>query len=89
MIFYDEEIKKQIAKGQLPKEIVQLFKHAFESVDATGDLNLFDIKKLVSDSSTDYYRLRKGKYRAIFMLVNKDLYVLDIAKRSEVYRKWP
>jgi mRNA interferase RelE/StbE len=49
----------------------------------------FDIKKLVSDSPVDYYRLRKGRYRAIFWMENEDLYVLAIARRSEVYKKWP
>jgi mRNA interferase RelE/StbE len=89
MVYYDEDIRKDIKKCILSKEIVKLFIHVFESIDSTKDLNLFDIKKLVSDSSVNYYRLRKGKYRAIFRMENEDIYVLAIAKRSEVYRKWP
>lgn len=89
MVYYDEDIRKEINKGNLPNEIVKLFVHAFESVDSTKDLNLFDIKKLVSDSSVNYYRLRKGKYRGIFKIEHEDIYVLAIAIRSEVYRKWP
>ena len=89
MIYYDEDIKKEIYKGKLPKEIAKLFVHAFVSIDTTKDLNLFDIKKLVSDSSINYYRLRKGKYRAVFKIENDDIYVLTIAKRSEVYKRWP
>jgi mRNA interferase RelE/StbE len=89
MVYYDEDIRKDIKKCILSKEIVKLFIHVFESIDSTKDLNLFDIKKLVSDSSVNYYRLRKGKYRAIFRMENEDIYVLVIAKRSEVYRKWP
>ena len=88
MIYYDEDIKKEIDKDKLPKEIATLFVHAFVSIDTTKDLNLFDIKKLVSDSSVNYYRLRKGKYRAIFKIEDEDIYVLTIAKRSEVYKKW-
>ncbi len=88
MIYYDEDIKKEIDKNKLPKEIATLFVHAFVSIDTTKDLNLFDIKKLVSDSSVNYYRLRKGKYRAIFKIEDEDIYVLTIAKRSEVYKKW-
>ena len=88
MIYYDEDIKKEIDKNKLPKEIATLFVHAFVSIDTTKDLNLFDIKKLVSDSSVNYYRLRKGKYRAIFKIEDEDIYVLSIEKRSEVYKKW-
>ena len=89
MVYYDEDIKKEIYKGKLPKEIAKLFVHAFVSIDTTKDLNLFDIKKLVSDSSINYYRLRKGKYRGIFKIENDDIYVLTIAKRSEVHKRWP
>jgi mRNA interferase RelE/StbE len=88
MVYYDEDIKKEIDKGKLPKEIAKLFVHAFVSIDTTKDLNLFDIKKLVSDSSVNYYRLRKGKYRAVFKIEDEDMYVLTIAKRAEVYKKW-
>jgi len=88
MVYYDEGIKKDIQKGKFPREIARLFVHAFVSIDTTKDLNLFDIKKLVSDSSINYYRLRKGNYRAIFKIVHDDIYVLTIAKRSEVYKKW-
>jgi mRNA interferase RelE/StbE len=52
-------------------------------------LNLFDIKKLLSSSTREYYRLRKGKYRAIFTIEDQDFYVHAISKRSEVYKKWP
>lgn len=89
MVFYDKDIRKEMHKGDLPKNIVKLFDHAFQALDHTKDLNLFDIKKLVSNSSVDYYRLRKGKYRAIFTLENQDFYVHAISKRSEVYKKWP
>ena len=89
MVFYDEDIKKEIRKGKLSKEIATLFVHAFESLDSTKDLNLFDIKKLVSDSSINYYRLRKGKYRAIFKIEHDDIFVLGIGKRAEVYKRWP
>lgn len=89
MVFYDKDIKKNMKKGVLPKEIVRLFSHVFQALDKTNDLNLFDIKKLTSSSSKEYYRLRKGKYRAIFTIEDHDFYVHAISKRSEVYRKWP
>lgn len=88
MIYYNENIKKQIKKKHLPEEIAKLFHNTFKALDTTKDLNLFDIKKLITDSSTDYFRLRKGKYRAIFTFENDDFYVLTISKREEVYKKW-
>jgi len=89
MVFYDKDDQKDIKKRVLPKEIAKLFYNAFCSLDQTKDLNLFDIKKLVTNSSKDYYRLRKGKYRAIFTIEEGDFYVLTISKRAEVYKKWP
>lgn len=88
MVFYDKDIKKSIKKGAVPRDIVQLFVHAFEALDQTKDLNLFDIKQLKTASSKEYYRLRKGKYRAIFTVSEQDFYVHAISKRAEVYKKW-
>lgn len=88
MLFYDKDIKKEMKKGNIPTEVARLFHHAFQSLDQFGDLNLFDIKKLVSNGAIDYYRLRKGKYRAIFTIEDGNYYVHAISKRSEVYRKW-
>ncbi len=84
MVYYDEDIRKDLRKARLPKEIARLFYNAFASLNITKDLNLFDIKKLVTNSSIDYFRLRKGKYRAIFKIEDNDFYVLSIAKREEV-----
>lgn len=89
MVFYDKDIKKNVKKGLILKEVVKLFTHVFQSLDQTKDLNLFDIKQLKSSSSKEYYRLRKGKYRTIFTIEDQDYYVHAITKRSEVYRKWP
>ena len=66
MILYEKEVQKAIKKGDIPKQVVKLFHHAFQSLDLTKDLNLFDIKKLKGNFKRDYFRLRKGKYRAIF-----------------------
>ncbi len=89
MVYYDKDIKKEIAKGILPKNIVRLFSDAFHALDVSKNLNLFDIKKLASRSSKDYYRLRKGKYRAIFTIEDQDFFVHAISKRAEVYKRWP
>ncbi|PIE03656.1 MAG: hypothetical protein CSA81_01080 [Acidobacteria bacterium] len=89
MVYYEKDIKKEIAKGNLPKNIARLFHDAFQALDSSRNLNLFDIKKLISNSSKEYYRLRKGKYRAIFTIEGNDFFVHAISKRSEVYRQWP
>ena len=90
MIKFSIEISKSLKKGQLPKDIFILFNNAFKSVDLTKDLNLFDIKALKENSSVNriYYRLRKGKYRAIFFIQEDDIFVITIDTREEVYKKW-
>jgi mRNA interferase RelE/StbE len=90
MISYAEEIVKKISKELIPKEIFLHINNALIAIDATKDLNLFDIKqmKLSKETSRMYYRLRKGKYRAIFYFENNDIFVIALDKREEVYRKW-
>jgi len=88
MILYEKEVQKAIKKGDIPKQVVKLFHHAFQSLDLTKDLNLFDIKKLKGNFKRDYFRLRKGKYRAIFYVEDDNFYVIYIGKRDEVYESW-
>lgn len=90
MVKYLEEVAKRVKKGAIPKDIFQHFDNAFISLDITKDLTLFDIKQLkASDNSYRmYYRLRKGKYRAIFYLDEGNVFVITIDKREEVYKKW-
>jgi mRNA interferase RelE/StbE len=88
MIYYEDEVLRALKKGILPKEVFQLFNNAFIAIDTTKDMNLFDIKRLKSTANRNYYRLRKGKYRAIFYTENNNYYVVLIAKREEVYKLW-
>jgi len=88
MVQYLEDIIKRIRKGLIPKEIFLHFNNAFESLDRTKDLNLFDIKTLKETGTRKYYRLRKGKYRALFYIDGDDIYVVALDKREDVYRKW-
>lgn len=88
MLHYEHEVKKAVKKGILPKEIFSRFNNVFVALEATSDMGLFDIKKLKSSGIRTYYRLRKGKYRAIFYIENYDYYVISIEKREEVYRQW-
>ena len=88
MVLYEKSVEKAVAKGEIPRRIIILFHNAFLSLELTGDLNLFDIKKINGNYKRDYYRLRKAKYRAIFYIDGKDLYVVYIGKRDEVYDLW-
>ncbi len=88
MVFYEDEIRKAVKKGSLPKEIFNRFNNVFIALDKTKDLGLFNIKKLRSSEERTYYRLRKGKYRAIFYVGKGNYYVISIAKREEVYQQW-
>ena len=90
MVKYSDEVLKRVQKGLIPKEIFIHFNNAFISLDLTKDLNLFDIKqlKISEEKQRVYYRLRKGKYRAIFYLEKKNIYIIALDKREEVYKKW-
>ena len=88
MILYESRIKKLINKGELPRKIVERFHNAFLSLELTKDLGLFDIKRMKGDYKRHYFRLRKGKYRAIFYIEKNDIFVVYIGKREEVYDLW-
>ena len=88
MIFYEKSVQKSYKKGLIPKKTIKLFHNAFLSLDLTNDFSLFDIKKIKGDYKRDYYRLRKGKYRVIFYILNNDYYIIHIGKREEVYNRW-
>ena len=88
MVSYEKEVLKAVKKGSLPKEIFRRFNNIFIALDTTKDLGLFDVKRLKSSGERIYYRLRKGKYRAIFYFEKNNYYVISIAKREEVYQQW-
>jgi len=88
MVNYENKISKNLKKGKPPKDIFIHIHNAFIAIDKTKDLSLFDIKKLKEASERNYYRLRKGKYRAIFYIENEDIYVIALDKREDVYKKW-
>ena len=62
--------------------------NALQALDETRDFRLFDVKELSGEYNHVYFRLRKGKYRAIFYVEGADFYVVSVAKRDEVYRLW-
>jgi len=71
VIYYNESVQKGLKKGNIPKGTFELFHHAFQALELTMDLNLFDIKKLNGDFKRDYFRLWKDKFRAIFYIARK------------------
>jgi len=89
MIKYEAKIKKMINKGKIPIEVFKHIHNAFIALEKTQDLQLFDIKRLKSNLNREYYRLRKGNYRAIFYIEKEDVFVIALDKRDEVYKKWP
>jgi mRNA interferase RelE/StbE len=88
MVLYEEAVKKAVIKGYLPRDIFERFNNVFISLDMTHDLSIFDVKKLKSSEKRTYYRVRKGKYRAIFYIEESNYIVISIAKREEAYNKW-
>jgi len=90
MVQYENEIVKRVAKKFIPEDIFVHFNNAFMALDLTKDLRLFDIKQLKISKNIErvYYRLRKGKYRAIFYLSENNINVVALDKREEVYKKW-
>lgn len=66
----------------------QLRNNPFLSIDLTKDLTLFDIKQVRGNYDKRYFRLRKGKFRAIFYYDDSDIYVIYMGKREKVYDLW-
>ncbi len=87
MVYYESVVRKAITKGKIPRSVATTIHNAFLSLDLTRDFALFDIKEMKGEYRRTYYRLRKGKYRAIFY-VDDDLFVVYVGKRDEVYRLW-
>jgi mRNA interferase RelE/StbE len=90
MIKYVEDIVKRIGKNLIPHDIFLHINNAFTAINATKDLNLFDIKqlKMSKEAGRIYYRLRTGTYRAIFYMEGNDIFVVALEKREDIYRKW-
>ena len=86
MIKYENAVLKAYKKGSIPKHIFEHMHHAFQSLELTKDFTLFDIKRLQDSELREYFRLRKGKYRAIYYFHNDDIITIKISKREDVYK---
>ena len=85
---YSQNVAKAIKKHQLPKEIWEDFRDAFEALALSRNFRLFDIKKMVSKGPYVYYRLRIRGYRALFHMEEAFIYVEEIGPRGEIYQRW-
>jgi mRNA interferase RelE/StbE len=88
MVCYESCVTKYVKTEKLPKRVFTSFDKAFKIIDEKKDLSLFDIRPYIYKGKHRYYRLRKGKYRAIFFFENDNTVVVIIGKREEVYKLW-
>jgi mRNA interferase RelE/StbE len=88
MLVYEDSILKDVEKGRIPHQVFLQIHHCFESILKVGDMTIFDVKQLKGSRRPSYYRLRKGRYRAVFYFENGRITVVALEHRSEVYRKW-
>jgi len=88
MVRYEKSVRKQIEKRAIPPQVMKTLHNALNALEQTRDLQLFDVKEMRGSFKRTYYRLRKGKYRAIFFFDDDGLAVVYVGKREEVYRLW-
>ena len=88
VVVYETRVRKALAKQLLPKNVLRTLHNALVAIDTSRDMNLFDVKELKGDYQRSYFRLRKGKYRAIFFIDSENLKVIYIGKREDVYKRW-
>lgn len=88
---YELRLSKPASKflEKHPKEkqkFIKIFKEI--TTDYEKAVNQYDIKQMKGTTS-ETYRLRIGKYRAIYRLYNDILiiFVLDIGSRGDIYKK--
>ncbi len=88
MVRWTESTLKSIEKNKIPEKTFHQIAKCFEAIDKVGDIAIFDTKRIKGNYEKEYYRLRKGNYRAIFHFEKKDIVIIDIRHRKEIYRKW-
>ena len=76
-------IKKNKAIG------IRFFKTFTEIAEDRENIQTYDVKKFHSKNYDDIFRLRIGDYRAIFRIVDDELfvYIFDIGSRGDIYKK--
>lgn len=90
MISYKVKYHKKAYKFIKENKLIGLrFVKAF--CDISNDIKnvtKYDIKKLHNPIYNDIFRLRIGKYRAVFRIINKEIiiFVFDIDSRGQIYK---
>lgn len=83
---YSKDAEKFIKKHK--KEGIR-FIQAFTDISYDkNNIFKYDIAKFYSKEYSDIFRLRIGKYRAIFRVIDNELYifVVDIDSRGDIYK---
>lgn len=67
---------------------IRFYKAFSEIAENINNINVYDIKKLHDKTYNDVFRLRIGKYRAVFRVINNEIliYVFVIDSRGDVYK---
>lgn len=84
-VIYSKKSKKFIEKNN--KEGIKFFRIFEEIAHDRSNMKLYDIKNMI-DYNSDY-RLRIGKYRALFEIIEDKIiiYVIDIGSKGNIYKK--
>ncbi len=88
MLIIYKHIAKIILKSGMPRKELDSIRDALKIIDKTKDITLFNITEMKGNYSEVYYRIRKGKYRAIFYFKEGDTVLDFIGKREDVYKLW-
>ena len=85
-IVYSKSAEKFIRTN---KTVGIRFMKAFEEITADFTMTRrYDIKRYYHESYDDFFRLRIGKYRAVFRVVKDTVtvFVIDIGSRGDIYK---
>ena len=88
MLRVSEVVEKELSKGNIPKDIYLMIYNALIEIDKNKDITLYDVRDIKDQHHKlkyHYYRLRKGKFRAIFYFSDDDTYLYAAGKREDIY----
>lgn len=83
------EIDKKFQKDalRLSKEIQKELVEVISKIEQSENLTEFDVTKMAG--FTNAFRIRFGKYRLGYFLVNDVVILARVAKRDEIYKIFP
>lgn len=84
-IKYKKEAEKFIRKHKV--EGIKFIKAFIEISENFENIKKYDIKKYICEEN-NFFRLRLGKYRAIFEVKQKEIVIIvcDIDSRGDIYK---